>query len=415
MKVKIDHSEEGPQPVLDARPELTVGALVHACHQTSIKDAVGDLRLEDLDDASLDQIFTYCAEQRCAAAKATCPGCRRRMALKGLESLDAYAAAHKEIVIGDGGVRVVGRGTEVSHAASLEKLAFDWAGESYWYWARRNLRKLRHGVRRSHIRGKAFAGDGETPSVILVAPQLADNIGMVARAMGNFGLDELRLVQPRDGWPNDRARFAASGANYIIDDAIAFANRDEAIQDLNWVAATTARQRDLRKPVLTPEQAAREMHARIKSGQRCGILFGCESSGLDNDDMAVADAAVMIPVNPRFASLNLAQAALLIGYEWLKAGEGATLGRVTTYEEPLQPGVHLGHDQPAEKAALTGLFQHLEAELDARGFFGPSHKRPTVVRNVRTMLTRMGLTDQEVRTLRGIVATLSQRPPEGRN
>ena len=144
-------------------------------------------------------------------------------------------------------------------------------------------------------------------------PQLADNIGMVARACANFGLDDLRLVNPRDGWPNEKARIAASGANYIIDDAQRFATLDESIADLNWVAATTARQRDLRKPVLTPEQAIAEMRTRIGRGERCGILFGRERNGLETTEVANADALIMIPVNSRFASLNLAQAVLLIG------------------------------------------------------------------------------------------------------
>src|SRR6185437_15550876 len=136
--------------------------------------------------------------------------------------------------------------------AALEKT---WSGENFWFWARRVLRKLRHGIRRANVQGSAFAAPGETPSVMLMEPQLPDNIGMVARAMANFGLDDLRLIAPRDGWPNEKARIAASGANYIIDDARPFEKLEESLADLNWVGATTARQRDMRKPVLTPEQA----------------------------------------------------------------------------------------------------------------------------------------------------------------
>ena len=154
-------------------------------------------------------------------------------------------------------MRISGPGDRVESVAALEALAQSWSGEKYWFWARRVLRKLRHGIRRAHIRGSAFAGEGESPAILLMEPQLADNIGMVARAMANFGLDELRLIAPRDGWPNEKARIAASGANYIIDDATAFASLPEAIGDLNWVAATTARQRDLRKPVLTPSRQSR--------------------------------------------------------------------------------------------------------------------------------------------------------------
>jgi tRNA/rRNA methyltransferase len=246
------------------------------------------------------------------------------------------------------------------------------------------------------------------PTIILVRPQLGENIGMAARAMLNCGLSSLRLVAPRDGWPNEKARIAASGANYVIDDAQAYAAFEDSIADLNWVAATTARQRDLRKPVLTPEATIAEIRRRTAAGERCGILFGRERNGLETDEIANADAIVMIPVNSRFASLNLAQATLLLGYEWMRVNDGASLGRVTTYEQPVQSGLYLKHDRPATKAEMSALYAHLEAELDRLGFFNPPHKRPTVVRNVRTMLARMEATEQEVRTLRGIVATLAQ-------
>jgi tRNA/rRNA methyltransferase len=295
--------------------------------------------------------------------------------------------------------------------AALEKT---WSGENYWFWARRVLRKLRHGIRRAHIQGSAFAGAGETPAVILMEPQLADNIGMVARAMANFGLDELRLVAPRDGWPNEKARIAASGANYVIDDGQAHPDLASALGDLNWVAATTARQRDLRKPVLTPLEAVAEMRGRIARGERCGILFGRERNGLETDEVAGCDALVMIPVNSRFASLNLAQSVLLLAYEWMRTSGAATLGRVTTYETPQAPGLDLGDTRPATKQELEGFFQHLEAELDRMGFFNPAHRRQTMVRNLRTMFTRMGATEQEVRTLRGIVVALAHGKGQGR-
>jgi tRNA/rRNA methyltransferase len=276
------------------------------------------------------------------------------------------------------------------------------------------IRKLRHGIRRAHIQGSAFAPLGAAPVAILMEPQLADNIGMTARALANFGLDELRLVNPRDGWPNEKARIAASGANYIVDDARAFESLEAATGDLTFLAATTARQRDLRKPVLTPEQVVGEIGARIARGERCGLLFGRERNGLETGEIANADAVVMIPVNPRFASLNLAQSVLILGYEWMKASAQASLGRVTTYERPIEAGLKLGDDRPATKDELYGLFGQLEAELDRLGFFNPEHKRPTVVRNVRTMLTRMDATEQEVRTLRGIVATLAKGKGKGR-
>ena len=270
------------------------------------------------------------------------------------------------------------------------------------------LRKLRHGIRRAHIQGRAVAGSGETPAIVLMEPQLADNSGMVSRAMANFGLDELRLVNPRDGWPNEKARIAASGANYVIDDAAAYPTLDTALGDLHWICATTARQRDLRKPVLTPLEAITEIRTRIARGERCGILFGRERNGLETSEVAHADALVMIPVNSRFASLNLAQAVLILGYEWLRGSAGATLGRVTTFETPVEAGLNFGDDRLATKEEQIGFFEHLEGELDKSGFFNPVQKRPAVVRNLRTLFTRAGLTEQEVRTLRGIVATLSR-------
>jgi tRNA/rRNA methyltransferase len=240
-----------------------------------------------------------------------------------------------------------------------------------------------------------------------MAPQIAENIGMVARAMGNFGLDELRVVEPRDGWPSEKARAVASGAATIVDEAQLFPTLGEAIGDLNWVCATTARQRDMRKPVLTPEQAVAEMRRRTVAGARCAILFGRERNGLTSEEIADCDAIVMIPVRSEFASLNLAQAVLLLGYEWLKAGGEASLGRVTTNESPIAPGVHMGRDISATKSELLGLFEHLEGELERLGFFHPADRRHVVVRNLRNMFARMGATAQEVRTLRGIVATLA--------
>jgi tRNA/rRNA methyltransferase len=412
MQVEVqDNAEREPRPKGCA---VSVGAIVHATHATSIDRALRTLNEPGLDRTSLENVLTYCAELRCIPANATCAGCRRRTEHAGLATFDDFLAAQGEIVSIDGEVRVSGQGTARLEVESFDELAKTWAGEEYWFWARRVLRKLRHGLRRAHIKGQPVAGDGETPAVMLMEPQLADNIGMVARAMANFGLDELRLIAPRDGWPNERARIAASGANYVIDDAVAYDSLATAAGDLNWVCATTARQRDLRKPVLTPEQAVAELHARIGRGERCGILFGRERNGLETGEIANADAIVMIPVNSRFASLNLAQAVLLLGYEWAKAGSVAQLGRVTTYERPVQPGLRLGADRLATKEEVYGLFDHLERELDRLGFFNPPHKRAAMVRNLRTLLTRLGATEQEVRTLRGIVATLAEGKGKGR-
>lgn len=401
MNVEIQDNE----PRVAGRP---VGAIVHACHVTTIDQGLAQLAIPELTRNTLEPILQYCAEVRCAGDLVSCPGCKRRTEALGLETLDQYILSKKEVVVGDGRVRLQGEGTEIVQTPCLESLTRQWSGENYWFWARRVIRKLRHGLRRMHIQGEAVAGEGETPAVILMEPQLADNIGMVARACANFGIDDLRLVNPRDGWPNEKARIAASGANYIIDDAKAYPTLDDSMADLNWMAATTARQRDLRKPVLTPEQAIAEMRTRIARGERCGLLFGRERNGLETSEVANADALIMIPVNSRFASLNLAQAVLLLGYEWMRASGAATLGRVTTYEKPLSEGLHMGADRPATKAELSGLFEHLEGELDRLGFFNPQHKRPTVVQNLRTFFLRANATDQEVRTLRGIVATLSQ-------
>jgi tRNA/rRNA methyltransferase len=390
---------------------LPVAEIVHACHERTVDQGMAAL---GLDAETLEPILTYCAELRCEADEATCPGCKRRTEARGIATMDDFIARHREIVVGDGSVRLVGQGEGTLHTPALAALEKTWSGQNYWFWARRVIRKLRHGIRRAHIQGSAVAAQGETPAIILVEPQLADNIGMVSRAMANFGLDELRLVAPRDGWPNEKARIAASGANYIIDDAQAHATFEDSIADLNWVAATTARQRDLRKPVLSPEATIKEIKTRIARGERCGILFGRERNGLETSEIANADAIVMIPVNSRFASLNLAQATLLLGYEWMRTNDDASLGRVTTYEQPVQEGLYLNRDKPATKAEMEGLYAHLEAELERLGFFNTPHKRPTVVRNIRTMLGRMQATEQEVRTLRGIVATLAQGKGHGR-
>lgn len=387
---------------------LPVAAVVHACHEKTIDVGLAELAVPGLDRATLEPILTYCAERRCEADDATCPGCRLRMERMGVRTFDEFIARHSQIRFKTSALVVQGCGTQELAAESLEQLAKTWAGEEYWFWARRVLRKLWYGVRRARRSGAPPPGAGVMPAFILVRPQLADNIGMVARALANFGLDELRLVGPRDGWPNEKARIAASGANFIVDEARAFPTLEEAVGDLNWVAATSARQRDLVKPVLTPEQAVGEMRRRLAEGQRCGILFGPERNGLETDEVANADALVMAPVNPNFASLNLAQAVLLVGYEWMKQAGVGTLGRVTTYEEALQPGLRTRGSPPASKQELIGLFEHIEAELDRLGYFKSPEKRPSMVQNMRTMFTRMGATEQEIRTLRGIVKALAQ-------
>ena len=394
---------------------VPVAAIVHACHERTIDVALPELAIDGLDRETLDPLLNYCARLTCEADEVTCPGCKRRTEALGIHSLDDFIARHKEIVVGDAAARLVGQGEGTLHTPAMAALEKTWSGENYWFWARRVLRKLRHGLRRATMSHEPFADVGETPAVILMEPQLPDNIGMVARAMANFGLDDLRLIAPRDGWPNEKARIAASGANYVIDDATAFPSLEQAMGNLTWLAATPARQRDLRKPVMTPLEAVAEMRRRIAQGERCGVLFGRERSGLETTEVANADALIMIPVNSRFASLNLAQAVLILGYEWMRANDGQSLGRVTTYEKPLETGLYMNDDRPATKEELIGFFLHIEGELERSGFFNPSHKRATVVRNLRTMFSRMGATEQEVRTLRGIVATLAKGKGNARN
>jgi len=249
------------------------------------------------------------------------------------------------------------------------------------------------------------AGRPAAPAIILVEPQLGDNIGAAARAMANFGLGELRIVAPRDGWPNEAARAYAANAITVVDRAKVYPDLASAIADLHYVLATTARRRDMTKPVVSPEAAAEEMWTRTNTRQNCGVLFGKERSGLENDDIAVADAIVSAPVVPAFASINLAQAVLLIAYEWRKASIGVR-------DAPGQQPAELEsrpETRPATQDELFGFFEHLEQELDASGFLHPPEKRPRMVRSIRTMFKRMGATDQEVRTLRGIVASLTRQ------
>jgi tRNA/rRNA methyltransferase len=397
---------------LIAGTTLTVAEVVHACHERTVEAGLAGLGVPGLDKTTIEPVLTYCAEQRCKADAATCPGCRMHTEALGVRSFDDFVAHHAEITFEGSALRLPGSGGGRLHAQSLEQLAKTWAGEEYWFWARRVLRKLRHGIRRAGQSG-APSEQRESPVFILVRPQLVDNIGMVARAMANFGLEQLRVVAPRDGWPNEKARIAASGANFIIDGAEAYPTFEPALAGLQWVAATTARQRDLAKAVLTPEQAVAEMRRRIAEGQRCGIVFGPERNGLETDEVANADAIVMAPVNPTFASLNLAQAALLLAYEWMKQSGGGTLGRVTAYEAPIAPGLHTRGSPPAGRDDLMGFFEHMERELDASGFFTAPDKRPSVVQNLRSMFVRMGATEQEIRTLRGIVKALAH-PKGGR-
>ncbi|MBE0533852.1 MAG: RNA methyltransferase [Rhodospirillales bacterium] len=219
---------------------------------------------------------------------------------------------------------------------------------------------------------------------------------MAARAMLNCGLTDLRLVAPRDGWPNESAINAASGATVVLERARLFATTAEAVADLRLVYASTARERGMTKPVVTPSRAAQEMRRAAADGIRCGILFGPEAKGLHNDDVALSDAILQAPLNPGFSSLNLAQAVLLTGYEWYKLGVDVAERQV----------VYPTGRVPATKEELLHFFEHLERELVACGFLHSEEKRPSMVRNLRNMFQRVELTDQEVRTLRGAIVGL---------
>ncbi|WP_343039139.1 RNA methyltransferase [Propylenella binzhouense] len=242
---------------------------------------------------------------------------------------------------------------------------------------------------------------GPGPAIILVEAQLGENIGAAARAMANFGLADLRLVAPRDGWPNEKARAAASRADHVIDAAKLFATTEEAVADLAYVYATTARNRGLPKPVVGPRAAAAALRGRSSAGQATGILFGRERWGLTNEEIALADAIVTFPVDPAFASLNIAQAVLLMSYEWMSAGLD---GRITA-----RAPVAAFDATPAPKAQLIGLMEHLEAALDEAGYFRTADKRPTMVANLRAILQRAGFTEPEIKVLRGVVAALERR------
>ena len=238
----------------------------------------------------------------------------------------------------------------------------------------------------------------EGPAIILVHPQLGENIGMVARAMANFGLAELRLVNPRDGWPSEKAVSAASKADHVIEAAKVYPSLEAAVADLEFVYATTARDRYGYKEVRSPVVAADDLRMRFRAGEKTGILFGRERTGLTNEEIALADELVTFPVNPAFASLNLAQAVLLMSYEWMKSG----LASIEDTPFNALP------QRPAKKEELQGLFDHVEETLDARGYFRPAEKKPKLVENLRAILTRPSFTGTEIQVLRGIISCLDR-------
>ncbi|WP_316185039.1 MULTISPECIES: TrmJ/YjtD family RNA methyltransferase [unclassified Bradyrhizobium] len=235
------------------------------------------------------------------------------------------------------------------------------------------------------------------PVVILVEPQLGENIGMAARAMGNFALTQLRLVNPRDGWPNIAARRAAAGADHIIENVRLFATLDEAIADLDLVFATTARSHDQAKPVMGPEGAAREIQGHVAAGGKAGILFGRERAGLTNEEVARANRIITYPVNPGFASLNLAQAVLLMGYEWFKLITSGAL-----------PFSMPERSERASQHQMEAFFENLVRELDRVEFLRPVEKRETMLVNLRNIFFRMEPTKQDVHTLHGVIMAIAE-------
>ncbi len=238
------------------------------------------------------------------------------------------------------------------------------------------------------------------PAIILARPQLSENIGMCCRAMLNCGLRDLRLVSPREAWPSEKGRAAASGADTVVNGVRIFEDVASAISDLSLVYATTARPRGQSQTVNTPREMAVNMRESSEQGVKTGILFGPEAKGLNNDDIALCDAIVAVPLNPAFKSLNLAQAVFCMAYEWFQAGVDDAIWRPTTLTKPAEK---------ASKGDLVDMFEHLETELIECGFLNPPEKRPAMVRNIRTMFQRAELTDQEVRTMRGIIAGLTRR------
>jgi tRNA/rRNA methyltransferase len=236
------------------------------------------------------------------------------------------------------------------------------------------------------------------PVILLSHPSLSHNIGAVARAMLNFGLTELRLINPKANWLNQDARSLAADADLVLDAAQTFPTTQAAIADLHQVYAATARPRDMIKDVVTPKAAAIEVNRYLKDNVRVGVLFGSEKCGLDNEEIALCQKIITIPLNPSFSSINLAQAVILVAYEVFQQA-GQILPADPLWDRD---------DQPASKAEMMGFYEHLESALTQAGYFKVAAKRPIMQRNLRNLFSRVPLTDQEVRTLRGVVAALVQ-------
>ncbi|MEY4966606.1 MAG: hypothetical protein RL274_2189 [Pseudomonadota bacterium] len=249
------------------------------------------------------------------------------------------------------------------------------------------------------------------PAIILSHTQMGENVGAAARAMKNFGLSELRLIAPKMEWPNDRAQILASGAGDILERAQIHPDARTALADCRLVLATTARGRDVTREVLTPQAAIARLRQASEAGLKTALLFGGERAGLDNDEISLCDALITIPTAPlaqikdseiKAGSLNLGQAVLLLGYEWLKSADATPASRIRATIAV-----------PAARQELVDLFEHLERELHAGGFFFPPAKKGAMVRNIRAMILRSGLTDQQARTIRGMIVALVRNKYRG--
>ena len=236
------------------------------------------------------------------------------------------------------------------------------------------------------------------PAFILIEPQMGENIGAAARGMWNFGLRHMRITTPRDGWPNPKAVAMASGAGSLLDEAMVVSTTADAVGDLHYLYATTARPREMTKTVFTPEGAAQDMATRIAAGEKVGVLFGPERAGLSNDDVVRANAIITVPVNPEFSSLNLAQCVLLMSYEWRRQRDAT----------PAE-AYHTGKTEMAEAIEVDRLIDHVTTDLNDTGFFFPENKRFSMMTNLANIFRRAPLTDQDVRTLRGVVRALSEK------
>ena len=251
------------------------------------------------------------------------------------------------------------------------------------------------------------------PAIILSHTQMGENVGAAARAMKNFGLSELRLIAPKMEWPNDRAQILASGAGEILERTQIYTDAKAALADCQLVFATTARGRDVTREILTPQAAAQRLRQASDAGLKTALLFGGERAGLDNDEISLCDALITIPTAPlpqikdseiKAGSLNLGQAVLLLGYEWLKSADATPASRIRATIAV-----------PAARQELVDLFEHLERELDAGGFFFPPAKKGAMVRNIRAMILRSGLTDQQARNIRGMIVAFVRNKYRGQS